>query len=179
MITVKRKTQESALPWIFVYGGDTKYPYAFDETGKIRYYLSNRPKAYGMFPLSEGKFLFLTNKIYTPGFANPHSVIAYEMDFLGRTHREYYISDSIHHDGCEMEVGGNLLLASSSMNGAVEDAVIELNRRTGDVVRKYASKRFYMIIHISIHMTGHTSIRFRGLLRIVPYYFVCEIFILS
>lgn len=140
MIMIKRKTHKSALPLIFVYGGDTKYPYAFDETGNIRYYLSNRPKAYGMFPLSGGKFLFLTNKIYTPGFANPHAVVAYEMDFLGRTHREYYIPDGIHHDGCEMEAGGNLLLASSSMKGAVEDAVIELDRKTGNIVKKLCIK---------------------------------------
>ncbi len=136
MIKVEKKTERSALPWIFVYGGDTHYPYAFDEKGNIRYYLSEPPKAYGLFPLSGGRFLFLTHNISAPAFANPHAVLAYEMNLLGRTCREYYIEDGIHHDGCEISPGGNFLTVSSSMEKYVEDAIIEIDRESGKIVRK-------------------------------------------
>lgn len=136
MIEVRKKTKKSAVPFIFVYGGDTRFPYAFDETGEIRYYFSEAPKAYGLFPLSKGRFLFLVHNISAPAYANPHAVLACEMDLLGRTYREYRIEDGIHHDGCEMTPGGNLMTVSSSMEEYVEDAIIEIDRETGKIVRK-------------------------------------------
>ena len=136
MIEIKKKQKESALPLIFVYGGDTRFPYAFDERGEIRYYLSEPPKAYGLFPLSGGRFLFLVHNVSAPAFANPHSVLACEMDLMGRTHREFFVEDGIHHDGCEMTPGGNIMTVSSSMEKYVEDAIIEIDRNTGKTVRK-------------------------------------------
>lgn len=136
MIQVKLHKETSASPLTFVYGGDTKFPYAFDDHGEIRYYLSQRPKAYGLFPLSGGRFLFLVKNICNPSFSNPHAVLAYEMDLLGRVYREYYVPDGIHHDGCEMFPGGNLLTISSSLEQYVEDAVIEIDRETGRIVKK-------------------------------------------
>lgn len=137
MICVKKHTQESAIPFTFVYGGDSKYPYAFDENGEIRYYLSRNPKAYGLFPLSGGRFLFLIKRFSAPSFANPHSVLCQEMDFFGRVVREYYVPDGIHHDGCEMVPGGNLLVASSSHNEWVEDTVVEIERESGRIVKRF------------------------------------------
>lgn len=136
MISVEEKKQKSSSPLIFVYGGDTRFPYAFDETGEIRYYLSRRPKAYGLFPLSDGRFLFLVRNVCSPSFANPHSVLAWEMDFLGRVHREYYLPDGLHHDGSEMMPGGNILTASGSLKEYVEDAIIEIDRQSGRVIKK-------------------------------------------
>lgn len=137
MVETKIRKKESALRLIFIYGGDTRFPYAFDERGEIRYYLAYPPKAYGLFPMSEGRFLFLVNNISAPAFANPHSVVGYEMDLLGRTYHEYYVEDGIHHDGCEMTPGGNILTVSSSMEKYVEDAIIEIDRQTGNVVKKF------------------------------------------
>lgn len=136
MICVKKHTQDSAMPLTFVYGGDSKYPYAFDENGEIRYYLSRNPKAYGLFPMSGGRFLFLIKRFAAPSFANPHSVLCQEMDFFGRVIREYYVPEGVHHDGCEMVPGGNLLLASSSKNDWVEDTLIEIERETGRIVKQ-------------------------------------------
>lgn len=136
MITIKKKTKPGAAPFLLVYGGDTRFPYVFDEKGEIRYYLNDCPKAYGLFPLSKGRFLFLVKDISAPSFANPHAVLGYEMDFMGRVFREYYVPAGIHHDGCEMTEGGNLLAASSSLTDWVEDAVIEIDRNTGMVVKK-------------------------------------------
>lgn len=136
MVTVTKHRKKSASPLTFVYGGDTKFPYAFDESGEIRFYLSERPKSYGLFPLADGRFLFLVRHICNPSFSNPHAVLAYEMDFLGRVYQEYYVPDGIHHDACEITPGGNILAISSSMEQYVEDAVIELDRKTGMVVKK-------------------------------------------
>ena len=136
MVTIRKKGKPSESPYILVYGGDTRYPYVFDETGEIRYFISDRPKAYGMFPLSKGRFLFLAKDVSAPSYANPHAVLGYEMDFLGRVFREYYVPAGIHHDGCEMVEGGNLLAASSSMTEWVEDAVVEIDRNTGEVVKQ-------------------------------------------
>ncbi len=135
MIEVRKHKKDSAMPWIFVYGGDTKYPYVFDETGEIRYYLTRTPKAYGLFPLSGGRFLFLIQNVAAPSFANPHSVLCQEMDFYGRVIREYLVPHGVHHDGCEMTPGGNLLFASSCDNEYVEDTVVELDRETGEIVK--------------------------------------------
>lgn len=136
MIQVRKHTKDSVSPLTFVYGGDAKYPYAFDEKGEIRYYLNRNPKAYGLFPISQGRFLFLVKRFSAPSFANPHSVLCQEMDFFGRVIREYYVPEGVHHDGCEMEPGGNLLLASSSENEYVEDTLVELERKSGKVVKR-------------------------------------------
>lgn len=136
MVHVQKHTKDSASPLTFVYGGDAKYPYAFDENGEIRYYLNRNPKAYGLFPISQGRFLFLVKRFSAPSFANPHSVLCQEMDFFGRVIREYYVPEGIHHDGCEMEPGGNLLVASSSENEWVEDTLIEIERKTGKIVKR-------------------------------------------
>lgn len=136
MVKISKHTQKNKDPLIFVYGGDTKFPYAFDENGEIRYYLSTRPKAYGLFPLSGGRFLFLNRNICNPSFSNPHAVLAWEIDSMGRVYHEYYIPDGIHHDGCEKEDGGNIITISSSLSEYVEDAILEIDRTTGKIVKK-------------------------------------------
>lgn len=138
MIGIDKKTMTGVTPMTLVFGGDTKYPYVFDEKGEVRYYLRRRPKSYGVILLSEGHFLFLSRYICAPSFANPHSVLCQEMDFLGRVYHEYYVPEGIHHDGCEMTPGGNLLVASSSMTQWVEDSVVEIDRKTGEVVKSLA-----------------------------------------
>lgn len=137
MVEVDVKKDKSVSPMTLIFGGDTKYPYVFDEQGEIRYYLKRRPKSYGIFLLSEGHFLFLDRDICEPSFANPHSVLCQEMDFFGRVYHEYYVPEGIHHDGCEKEPGGNLIVASSSMEQWVEDSVIEIDRQTGGVVKTF------------------------------------------
>lgn len=135
MVKIDKKEHESVSPMTLVFGGDTKYPYMFDKNGEIRYYLNRRPKSYGIFTLSNNRFLFLSRDVCAPSFANPHSVLCQEMDYFGRVYHEYYIPEGLHHDACEMTPGGNLLTASSSMKQWVEDTVIEIDRNTGNVVK--------------------------------------------
>ncbi len=135
-VKIKKKAAASYFPLIFVYGGDTPYPYAFDEEGEVRYYLKLRPKAYGLYPMSQGRFLFLRDNVAAPSYSNPHSIHALEMDFFGRVHREYIIPDGIHHDGGEVTPGGDLMTVSSSLLEHVEDAIIRVDRESGKVVDK-------------------------------------------
>ncbi len=130
------KTNGEGRDPILVFGGDTKFPYAFDEKGEICFYMKKRTRSYGLYPLSGGRFILLAPNIDAPSFANPHAVIAYEMDFMGRVFREYLVMDGIHHDGCEMAPGGNFLTVSSSMEEYVEDSIIEISRQTGEVVKR-------------------------------------------
>ena len=145
-VQVREKKKASASPFTMAFGGDTKYPYAFDEHGEVRYYIRQTIKSYGIYQLSGGRFLYLSPNVEIPSFSNPHSALAMEMDFMGRVYREYLIPDGIHHDGCEMKPGGNILSLSSSMDEHVEDTVIEIDRNTGKVV-----KRLYLRDVLSEH----------------------------
>lgn len=136
MVEVKKKTETSAFNLTFVYGGDTLYPYAFDNSGVIRYYLKRTPKAYGLFPMSKGIFLFSENNISVPTYSNPHATQALEMDLFGRIYNVLHVKKGLHHDAQEMEPGGNIIAAASSLEGYNEDAVIEIDRKTGKVVKE-------------------------------------------
>lgn len=135
-VQIRKKKRESEIPFTIVFGGSTKYPYAFDEEGEIRYYIKLKTKTFGVYRLSEGRFLYLSPEVEVPSFSNPHSALAKEMDLMGRVYREYLISDGIHHDGSEMTPGGNIITLSSSMDQYVEDTVIEIDRKTGKVVKR-------------------------------------------
>ena len=68
-----------------------------------------------------------------PTYMIPHSTHMYEMDYLGRVYRTYYVPNGIHHDVCEMTPGGNLLVVSNSQCGHVEDCIAEINRNNGRI----------------------------------------------
>lgn len=134
-VRVKRHEQKSAIPFILVAGKSTLYPFAFDETGEIRYLLTYRPRGYGLFPLSNGNFIVIDRSVLIPTYQIPHSTQFYEMDYLGRVHREYHVPKGCHHDVYEMEPDGNLLLVSNSNQGHMEDVILELDRKTGEIVK--------------------------------------------
>lgn len=135
MVSIRRNEQPSSFGLTFVYGGDTRYPYAFDRAGKIRFYIERQPKPYGLHFLSNGHFLFAEKSILMPSFSNPHSTQALEMDILGRVHHIYNIENGLHHDANELEPGGNILAAGSTLEHSNEDMVLELDRKTGTIVK--------------------------------------------
>lgn len=134
MVEVFENKEPSVFGLTFVYGGDTKYPYAFDRAGDIRYFIRRTPKAYGLHPLQEGKALFADNDILMPTYSNPHATQVLEMDLFGRIYHLYNVKYGLHHDACEITPGGNLLVAASSLEDYNEDAVWELSRTTGKIV---------------------------------------------
>ena len=126
----------SAFPYILIAGGIDIRPCVFDREGKIRYYLRRKPKGYGIFPLSKGRFLFMEQDISAPSFTNPHSIQMYDMDYLGRVGRTYFVKNGAHHTVEEKTPEGNILTAGNSLEGHSEDLVLEIDRATGAIVHK-------------------------------------------
>lgn len=135
-VSVNRHNAPTASPFTIVFGGSTAFPFAYDEQGEVRYYLKKHTKSYGLYPLSKGHFLLLSDSISEPTAGNPHSVVMYELDIMGRVFKEYLIMNGIHHDGCEKARGGNLLTVSNSNTNHIEDTIIEIDRESGEVVKK-------------------------------------------
>lgn len=133
LVRIEKKTAPSAMKLILVAGKSTAYPAAFDEKGDIRYYMLYRPRGYGFFELANGRFIMMERQTLLPTKMIPHSTQMYEIDYLGRVYRTYYVPNGIHHDVCEMTPGGNLLVVSNSQCGHVEDCIAEVNRQNGRI----------------------------------------------
>lgn len=131
-----RVPEDPAFENILIAGGIDIKTCAFDREGKIRYFLKRKPKGYGIFPLSEGRFLFMEQDISAPSYTNPQSVQSYDMDYLGRVRKVYFSRNGIHHTIEEKSKGGNIMAAGSSMEGHSEDLILEIDRQNGKVVQK-------------------------------------------
>ncbi len=129
---------ESAFGLTVVYGQRSNYPYAIDASGEIRWYLREKCGNYGIFQLSNNHFMFQDDAGYTPTHRKPQTTNLYEMDYLGRAYQLYYIANGIHHDVKEIEPGGNLLVLSNTLEGCEEEAVLEIDRETGEEVKRLA-----------------------------------------
>ena len=111
------------------------YTCAYDVNGDVRWYLTN----YALWEtakLDNGHILISTERrINSPYYMTG----LYEIDFLGKIYNEYSIPGGYHHDYFEMP-NGNILVASDdfmSGDGTVEDYVVEIDRKTGKVVKEF------------------------------------------
>ncbi len=136
IITVKKENPDPAFKNILVAGGIDVQPCVFDKKGEIRWYLRRKPKGYGIFPLSKGRFLFMERDISAPSYTNPHSVQMYDMDYLGRVGRTYLVKNGAHHTVEEKTPQGNILTAGNSLEGHSEDLILELDRQNGQIVHQ-------------------------------------------
>lgn len=132
-VTVKKVAEAPAFDNILINGGVNIHTCAFDREGKIRYFLRRNPRGYGIFPLSAGHFFYMEKEISVPSFSNPQTVQSYDMDYFGRVYRTYLVENGVHHTA-EEKTGGNILVASNTMMEHTEDRVIELDRKTGEIL---------------------------------------------
>ena len=132
-VYTQKKEPESADDFLLIAGGKNMYTCAIDSQADIRYYISAMANEYGISPLRNGHLLFLERDIATPSYTKPQGVMMYDMDYMGRVHKTYYIKNGLHHTVSEME-NGNILLGSSSMKEYSEDSVVEIDRNTGEIV---------------------------------------------
>ena len=116
----------------------TGYTCAYDVNGDVRWYLSN----YALWKvdrLKNGNLLLSTERLIN----NPYYMTGlYEMNLLGKVISEYSLKGGYHHDYYEME-NGNLLIVSDDFyndDGTVEDYIVELDRKTGKIVRTFDLK---------------------------------------
>lgn len=130
-------SKEDAIQGItIVSGGDFKKPYAFDSSGKIRWFLNLETEGHGYFPMSDGSFIIMTGDSLMTTARRQYTTALYNMDFLGRLHKVYSISKGAHHEAIEKSPGGNLLVLSNSLEDHVEDLVVEIDRKAGNIVKK-------------------------------------------
>ena len=114
------------------------YTCAYDVNGDVRWYLTN----YALWKidrLENDHLLVSTERLVNPPY---YMTGLYEMDLLGKIYAEYSLEGGYHHDYYEME-NGNLLIASDDFNnakGTVEDYIVELDRKTGEIVKKFDLK---------------------------------------
>lgn len=114
------------------------YTSAYDVNGDVRWYLNNYA-LWRIKRLENGHLLISTERLIN----NPYYMTGlYEMDLLGKIYTEFSLEGGYHHDYYEME-NGNLLVASDDFynsSGTVEDYIVELDRKTGKVVKTFDLK---------------------------------------
>ncbi len=114
------------------------YTCAYDVNGDVRWYLSN----YALWDntrLENGHMLISTERLINDPY---YMTGLYEIDMLGKIYMEYSLPGGYHHDYFEMP-NGNLLVASDDFynrNGTVEDYIVELDRKTGEIVKTFDLK---------------------------------------
>ena len=114
------------------------YTAAYDVNGDVRWYLSNNA-LWKVDKLKNGNLLLSTERLIN----NPYYMTGlYEMNMLGKIITEYSLKGGYHHDYYEME-NGNLLISSDDFyndDGTVEDYIVELDRKTGKIVKTFDLK---------------------------------------
>ena len=114
------------------------YMCAYDTNGDVRWYL-DETAIWEVNRLKNGHLLVSTERLVNTPY---YSTGLYEMDMLGKIYREYSLPGGYHHDYFEMD-SGNILVASDDFDnedGTVEDYVVELDRNTGNVVKRFDLK---------------------------------------
>lgn len=142
-VQVEESGGTTAFGLTLVSGKSVPYPFAYDKSGTIRYFLNHRPRGYGLFPLANGHFIFVDRQVLIPTYEIPHSTQIYEMDYFGRVHKTYFVEKGGHHDIHEKTPGGNLLMVSNSMDNHVEDVILEIDRTTGDIVKSLDMREIF------------------------------------
>ena len=114
------------------------YTCAYDINGDIRWYLTINT-IWEINRLDNGHLLVSTDRLINSPY---YMTGLYEMNLLGKIYTEFSLEGGYHHDYFELE-NGNLLVASDDFNndaGTVEDYIVELDRKTGDIVKTFDLK---------------------------------------
>lgn len=136
LATIIKSNEKTKYPFYYISGVDVWFPTIIDSEGKVRYYIKKPSKNYGVFPMSGGMMFHCERDISRASFGAPHASVAYEMDLWGRIRKTYNIKNGVHHDVYEIGPGGNLLIATSSLEKYCEDVVAEIDRVTGLTVKE-------------------------------------------
>ncbi len=143
VVKCRQKNGHMAYNLIFITGGVDLCTCGFDSSGVIRYYLNRNVKGYGVFLMSGGRFIFSDKEVSVPTYNSPHAIQIHEMDYMGRIHKSFYMKKGIHHNAIEMVPGGNILSCASSLDNHTEDVIVEIDRKTYEVVREFNLASIY------------------------------------
>lgn len=114
------------------------YTCAYDVNGDVRWYFSDNA-LWDITRLKNGHMLISTERLVNAPY---YMTGLYEIDLLGKIYNEYSLPGGYHHDYFELP-SGNLLVASDDFNnkyGTVEDYIVELDRKTGKIVKTFDLK---------------------------------------
>ena len=112
------------------YGASTL---AYDNYGETRWYLKSGYSK-GMTMLSNGNILLSDDSI-GPDQTSTGGVV--EVDMLGYVRKVYKIDGGYHHDGYELPNGNLLILSTDVTTESFADYIVELDRKTGKVVKDW------------------------------------------
>lgn len=139
-------------------GGYSSVNYAFDHNGNIRWYLTMPVHPYGVHMLSNGHILVPDKRMRRPNYGNAHSVIAYEIDLLGRIYKNIYHKSGFHHWAVSKENDGNFLIATSSMDDTyMENTIDELDKNTGAVLRSVNANHLFDKTYVTRYDWAHIN----------------------
>ena len=125
------KKEEYLTNELYFYTPSSKgYTCAYDTNGDVRWYLTKN-FIWEISRLKNGHLLLSTDSLvnypyYTTGL--------FEIDLLGKIYYEYLIDGGYHHDYYEMENGNLLVLSNNLSDGTVEDYIVEIDRKNGNIV---------------------------------------------
>ena len=153
-----KKYEKTPVPFLMATGGYSGTNYAFDSNGNIRWYLTTPVHPYGVHVLSNGHLLVPDKRMRRPNYGNAHSVIAYEMDFLGRIYRNIYHQSGFHHWAVSREDNGNLLIATSSRYDTyMENSVDEMDKDTGKIIRTINANNIFDSTYVTRYDWTHIN----------------------
>lgn len=116
----------------FVTPSSQGYTAAYDINGDVRWYLTEN-MIWDVQRLCNGNIMLSSNRLINPPYYTTGLV---EMDLTGKIYYEYVLPGGYHHDVYELE-NGNLLVASNDFDsGTVEDYIVEIERDTGNIVKR-------------------------------------------
>ena len=116
----------------FVTPSSQGYTAAYDINGNVRWYLTEN-MIWDVQRLRNGNIMLSSNRLINPPYYTTGLV---EMDLTGKIYYEYVLPGGYHHDVYELE-NGNLLVASNDFDsGTVEDYIVEIERDTGNIVKR-------------------------------------------
>ena len=135
---VKTNKEELANELYFFTPSSKGYTVAYDVNGDVRWYIDQQA-TWKIDRLDNGHLLLSTERLINQPY---YTTGLYEMDLLGKVYTEFSLPGGYHHDYFEM-ANGNLLVSSDDFNsdaGTVEDYIVELDRQTGEIVKKFDLK---------------------------------------
>lgn len=134
-----KKNESKLTNDLYFYTPSSKgYTCAYDINGDVRWYLTEEA-IWDNTRLKNGHMLVSTERLIN----NPYYMTGlYEIDLLGKIYNEYSLPGGYHHDYYELP-NDNLLVASDNFEsgeGTVEDFLVELDRKTGRIVKTFDLK---------------------------------------
>ena len=126
---------------------------AVDNYGEIRWWLNNGYTK-GMTMLQNGHLL-LSNTDKGPDVTSTSGVV--EVDMLGFIYNNYEVEGGYHHDAYELKNGNLIILTTNLESDSVADYVVELDRKTGKIVKDWDLRKIVLKVDSDLLEEGEIS----------------------